>query len=298
MRKGIIFNIQKFSTNDGPGVRTTVFFKGCPLRCKWCANPESQSAAVQIFYDQGKCARCLTCVHTCPQKSVYMSGAGFFRDTETCTGCLQCVSNCPSEALSYEGEHKTAQEIADICLQDKDFYETSGGGVTISGGEAMAQPEFLEELLLVLRRRHIHLAIETTGYAKPQVFKKLAPMFDLLLFDVKHYDSARHYEGTCVHNGQIIENLKWAVSQGIKVLPRIPVIPDFNDSLEDASGMAALLKSVGAHQVQLLPFHQFGENKYHKLCREYAYENAAALHEEDLADYLQVFLEQNIDAFF
>lgn len=186
----------------------------------------------------------------------------------------------------------------DVCLQDKDFYETSGGGVTISGGEGMSQPEFLEELVLILKQHNIHLAIETTGYAKSEVFRKLAPLFDLLLFDVKHYDSTRHSEGTHVCNEQIVENLKWAISEGIEVLPRIPVIPGFNSSLEDAAGIAALLKLVGATRVQLLPFHQFGENKYHKLCQEYAYENVAALHESDLADYQQVFLEQGIDAFF
>ncbi len=298
MRKGTIFNIQKFSTNDGPGVRTTIFFKGCPLRCKWCANPESQSTAVQILYDENRCTRCQTCVHTCPEKAISLSDNHISINSGKCSKCLQCVHSCPSDALSYEGETKTVQEIVNICLQDRDFYETSGGGVTISGGEGMSQPEFLEELVLHLKQHKIHLAIETTGYAKPEVFQKLAPLFDLLLFDVKHYDSIRHSEGTHVHNEPIVENLKWAISQGIPVLPRIPVIPGFNSSLEDAAGIAALLKLVGASQVQLLPFHQFGENKYHKLCREYAYENVAALHESDLADYRQVFLEHGIDAFF
>lgn len=298
MRKGTIFNIQKFSTNDGPGVRTTVFFKGCPLRCKWCANPESQSAAVQILYDQSRCVRCSACVHTCPQKAVTLTERGISIDPGTCAGCLQCVHGCPGEALSYEGEYRTVQEVVDICLQDQDFYETSGGGVTISGGEGMAQPEFLEELLKELKRHQIHLAIETTGYAEPEVFQRLAPMFDLLLFDVKHYDSNRHLEGTGVPNERVVGNLRWAISQGIKVLPRIPVIPGFNASLKDAAGIAALLKEAGAYQVQLLPFHQFGENKYHKLSREYAYENVKALHEDDLADYRQAFLDRGMEAFF
>lgn len=298
MSKGTIFNIQKFSTNDGPGVRTTVFFKGCPLRCGWCANPESQSTAVQILYDQDRCARCSLCVHTCPMEAISLSDGCISINPGKCSGCLQCVHGCPEEALSCEGECKTVQEVADICLQDKDFYETSGGGVTISGGEGLSQPEFLEELLLALKQHRIHLAIETTGYAKPEIFKKLAPMFDLLLFDVKHYDSSRHYLGTHVHNQLIIENLQWAISQGIPVLPRIPVIPGFNDSLEDAAGIAVLLKQAGAQKAQLLPFHQFGESKYHKLCREYAYEHVAPLHEGDLADYKQVFLNHGIDAFF
>lgn len=298
MRKGMIFNIQKFSTNDGPGVRTTVFFKGCPLRCKWCANPESQSAAIQILHDQSRCVQCSTCVRTCPQTAVSLSGQVVSIDPGRCVGCLQCVHSCPAEALGYEGEAKTVQEVVDVCLQDKDFYETSGGGVTISGGEGLAQPGFLEELLDALKTHQIHLAIETTGYAESAVFQRLAPMFDLLLFDVKHYDSDRHYGGTHVRNEQILENLQWAIAQGLTVLPRIPVIPGFNRSLEDAAGLAALLTRIGAEQVQLLPFHQFGENKYHKLHQGYAYEAVAALHEEELADYRQVFLDRGIDAFF
>lgn len=172
MSKGIIFNIQKFSTNDGPGVRTTVFLKGCPLKCRWCANPESQSAAVQILHDQNRCIRCSACAGTCPQKAISLSKNGISIDPGACAGCLQCVHDCPQEALSYEGEYRTVQEVVHICLQDRDFYETSGEGVTISGGEGMAQPEFLEELLTELKRHGIHLAIETTGYAKPEVFQR------------------------------------------------------------------------------------------------------------------------------
>ncbi len=298
MHKGIIFNIQKFSTNDGPGIRTTVFLKGCPLRCRWCANPESWSAAVQILHDPDRCIHCSACVHTCPQRAVSLTENRVLMDPDMCTGCLQCVQNCPKEALSYEGAHRTVQETVKICLQDRVFYETSGGGVTISGGEGMAQPEFLEALVTDLKQHQIHLAIETTGYAESEIFQRLAPMFDLLLFDVKHSDSDRHLEGTGVRNEQIVKNLTWAISRGIEVLPRIPVIPGFNVSLEDAAGIAALLKQAGAQRVQLLPFHQFGENKHHKLSRKYHYEHVQALHEDDLADYRQVFLDCGIKAFF
>ncbi len=298
MSKGIIFNIQKFSTNDGPGVRTTVFFKGCPLKCRWCANPESQSADVQILYDSARCHQCSTCVRVCPQKAVSMLEDRILIDRSKCVGCLACVRNCPANALSYEGGYKTVPEVIRVCLQDKDFYETSGGGVTISGGEGMSQPEFLEELADELKKHQIHLAIETTGYITPEIFHRLAPRFDLLLFDVKHYDSIRHCEGTGVPNEQIIENLAWAIAQGIEILPRIPVIPGFNYSEEDAVGIAALLKRAGAERAQLLPFHQFGENKYHKLNWDYAFENVAALHEEDLKGYLRVFQEEGITAFF
>ena len=296
---GIVFNIQKFSIHDGPGIRTTVFLKGCPLRCKWCANPESQSGKVQILYDKSKCAHCKTCIHVCPNHAVFTNDDNLIAiDPLKCKGCLQCIKNCPAKALSYEGESKDVDEVVKICLQDIDFYEESGGGVTISGGEGMIQPAFVKDLLMKLKEHKIHTAIETTGYIKDEIFHELAPMFDLLLFDVKHYDSDKHYEGTKVHNEQIIKNLSWAISQGIKVLPRIPVIPDFNDSLDDARGISALLNQVGAKKVQLLPFHQFGENKYHLLGKTYAYENVKALHPEDLTEYQQIFLDAGIDCFF
>ena len=295
---GIIFNIQKFSIHDGPGVRTTVFLKGCPLRCKWCANPESQLVEVQILHDQKKCVGCETCVHVCPHKAIEMENEHIVIHTDRCTGCRTCVQNCPSMALSYEGETKNVEEVVEICLQDLDFYEESGGGVTVSGGEGMTQPDFVKELLLRLKEHGIHTAIETTGYAPDSVFQELAPIFDLLLFDVKQYDSLKHKEGTGVGNEQIIKNLRWAIQKGLDVLPRVPVIPNFNAALEDAAGIAALLKEIGASKVQLLPFHQFGENKYHLLGRTYEYEHVEALHPEDLGDYQKIFLDAGLECFF
>lgn len=297
--KGIVFNIQKFSIHDGPGIRTTVFLKGCPLRCKWCANPESQLSKIQILYDKEKCAHCQTCVHLCPNHAISMDDNDrIMIDLSHCDGCLSCVKNCPAKALSFEGEIKTVDEVVKTCLQDIDFYEESGGGVTISGGEGMVQPDFVKDLLSKLKEHQIHTAIETTGYIKEEIFKELAPMFDLLLFDVKHYDSDKHYEGTHVHNELIIKNLAWAIENKIDVLPRIPVIPGFNDSLYDAKGIANLLKKVNAKKVQLLPFHQFGENKYHLLGKTYAYENVKALHPEDLIDYQNEFLNSGIECIF
>lgn len=296
--KGIVFNIQKFSIHDGPGVRTTVFLKGCPLRCKWCANPESQLSEVQILYDRKKCLHCQTCVHSCPGQAFSLGTDCIQIDRGRCNGCLTCVRNCPGEALSYEGEEKTADEVVEICLQDIDFYEESGGGVTISGGEGMVQPDFVKALLSRLKEHHIHTAIETTGYIADDIFRDLAPRFDLLLFDIKHYDSRKHHEGTGVYNEQIIRNLQWAFQNGLDVLPRIPVIPDFNASLEDARGIAELLRNVGARKVQLLPFHQFGENKYHLLGRPYDYEHVEALHPEDLSDYQKIFLDAGLDCYF
>lgn len=296
--KGITFNIQKFSIHDGPGIRTTVFLKGCPLKCQWCANPESQFNHVQILYDQEKCLHCLQCIHRCPKQAISSKNNKIMIDQTQCVGCLSCLNQCPGHALTHEGEYQDVQDIVDICLQDLDFYEESHGGVTISGGEGMSQPQFLKELVNELKKHHIHTAIETTGYIPSDTFHELATLFDLLLFDVKHYDSQKHYQGTHVHNELIIQNLQWAIEHHIEVLPRIPVIPHFNASLEDALGLALLLKKVGASKVQLLPFHQFGEKKYELLNKDYAYKDIKALYQEDLIDYQNIFLNQGIDCYF
>ena len=298
MEKGITFNIQKFSIHDGPGIRTTVFFKGCPLRCEWCSNPESQIKNVQILHDQSKCSYCLSCVETCPNGAITHEDNKIIINEDKCVGCLTCVNSCPNRALSYEGDYQTIEEIVDICMQDIDFYEESGGGVTISGGEGMSQPDFLKKLIAELKKNSVHVAIETTGYVKKETFEELAKELDLLLFDVKHYDREKHYNGTKVYNDLIVENLKWAIDNGIEVLPRIPVIPDFNDSLEDAEGLAKLLVEVGAKKVQLLPFHQFGEKKYELLNRNYKYKNKKALYPEDLEEYQKIFLDKGLNCFF
>lgn len=296
---GIVFNIQKFSIHDGPGVRTTVFLKGCPLHCAWCANPESQLSKVQIMYDHKKCTGCRTCVKTCPWKAVTADENNHIHiDFSKCQSCLSCTLACPGRALTAEGEMKTVREVFDICMQDVDFYEESGGGVTISGGEGMMQPDFVEVLIRKLKEQGIHTAIETTGYASHDVFRRLAPLFDLLLFDVKHYNSKKHRQGTGVGNEQIIENLTWACKKGLPILPRIPVIPGFNAQTEDARGIAGLLHSVGLTRVQLLPFHQMGERKYEFLDRHYSLSGAKALHPEDLKEYQQIFSDAGIECFF
>ena len=296
--KGNVFNIQKFSLHDGPGLRTTVFFKGCPLKCRWCANPESQSEKIQISFDDRKCLHCLTCVRLCPEGCIEPADGRIVLDRERCAGCLSCVNGCPGKALKAEGELTDSDEIVRVCMQDIDFYEESGGGVTFSGGECFTQSEFAAELAEKLKEKGLRLAAETTGYVERDVFARLAPMFDLLLFDVKHYDSEKHFAGTGVHNELILENLRYAAETGLDVLPRVPVIPGFNDSLEDAAGIAELIKSIGLEKVQLLPFHQFGERKYELLGREYDFAGLKALRPEELESYRQIFAERGLDCFF
>lgn len=295
---GIVFNIQKFSIHDGPGVRTSVFLKGCPLRCKWCSNPESQRYEPQILYHSTECVHCKKCVVSCPEQAISEDAGGRIHiDFAKCGGCLTCVRGCPGRALTCEGEAKTADEVFEVCMQDLDFYEESGGGVTISGGEGMMQPDFAEALLRRLKAEGVHTAIETTGCVPSAIFQRLAPQFDLLLFDVKHWDSASHRAGTGVGNEQIVENLRWGHGQGLNILPRIPVIPGFNGAPEDAEGIAGLLCDIGLTKAQLLPFHQMGERKYEFLNRTYELTGVSALHPEDLTQYRQIFLDQGIDCF-
>lgn len=244
-----ICNIQKFSLHDGPGIRTVVFFKGCPLRCRWCANPESQERALGTGQD-------------------------------------------------LSGRRASLQEVLDVCLQDKPFYEESGGGVTLSGGEALLWPDFALALLQALHREGVHTALETTGFAEPQVFQSVAAETDFFLYDMKHWDAVRHREGTGADNSLILQNLRWAIAAGKEVLPRIPVIPGYNDSLPDAKGFCRRLREAGAERAQLLPFHQMGERKYALLGRDYAYEDVPALHPEELEAFRQAFLEEGIQAFF
>lgn len=298
MKKGIVFNIQKFSIHDGPGIRTTVFLKGCPLNCQWCANPESQIEKIQILYDQKKCSHCQTCVNTCQTDAIHHENKRIYINHDKCIGCLQCINHCPTHALTHEGEYKEIDEIVEICLQDQDFYEESDGGVTISGGEGLSQPEFVKNLVTELKKHNLHVAIETTGYIKPEIFQELASMFDLLLFDVKHYETNKHRKGTGVNNELILQNLKWAHEKGINILCRIPVIPKFNDTIEDATGFSKLFNELNIDQVQLLPFHQFGQKKYELLNRKYQYADIKALYPEDLQDYQKIFLNHNINCFF
>ena len=189
MQTGVIFNIQKFSINDGPGIRTVVFFKGCPLHCKWCANPESQLAKIQILWDKKKCLHCHHCLEICPSKAISLKDDNIFIDTNKCTLCKQCINTCPQKALTSEGEIKTVQQVLDIVLQDEVFYEESDGGITLSGGEFLMQTQFAEELLIAAKEKNLHTCCETTGFCTPEKFQHIIQYIDYILFDLKHWDS-------------------------------------------------------------------------------------------------------------
>lgn len=290
---GIIFNIQKFSIHDGPGIRTTVFFKGCPLHCPWCSNVESQEKQIQLIWDHKKCTACGRCIALGLEKELHFVDSDTFANpagqrlvlcTTTQEHAEQYKAVCPSYALSYEGNIKQAQEVIQEVLKDKPFYEESGGGMTLSGGEVLMQVDFACELLALAKQNGIHTASETTCFTSHQNFVRFTEHLDLLLCDVKHWDSVKHKQVVGVGLETIFENIKYAVSlPHLEVIARIPVIPTFNDSANDAHHLSQRLIELGIDRVNLLPYHNFGENKYRLLTREYPCAALSNLHKEDQA---------------
>ena len=291
--EGCIFNIQKFSLHDGPGIRSVVFFKGCPLRCKWCSNPESQNFNIEVVWDKSKCTKCLQCVKNGNHQIECIDDAIVATyDENTNYNIL-----CPNQALKVEGRKQNVESIVDEVMKDEMFYEESGGGVTLSGGEALSQSAFAIALCKALKQKGVHIAIETTGFASSEVFQAVIENVDLLLFDIKNYDTIKHEQACGVANAQIITNMKYAAQQGKKIIARIPVIPDYNDTLSDALAFARVLKSIGITQVNLLPFHQLGASKYELLGMEYTMQDTKQLHPEDLQEYKEVMIKEGLDCF-
>lgn len=302
MQTATIFNMQKFSLNDGPGIRTVVFFKGCPLHCAWCANPESQAFEPQLEWKESACVGCQACLTFAPSaKAVEYAGKRHV-DIRTLRGdtpeAEAVVAHCPGGALTITGKRRTVQEVLDFCLQDKPFYEDSGGGVTLSGGEAMMWPEFDLELLDRLHQNGVNTCIETEAFARPEVFDAIAERLDHMLIDMKHWDPAKHKLATGVSTERILRNTRHAIEMGKDVLVRTPVIPGFNDSLDDARGMARKLLEIGATRVQLLPFHNYGENKYDLLDKPYELHGVPNLKASDLEEFRQAYVAEGVEAFF
>jgi len=296
-QKGIIYNIQRFSIHDGPGIRTIVFLKGCPLRCQWCANPESQLRQPVLMFNATPCISCRACESACPKSAIrFKDGPYPVIDRSACESCGQCVSSCCTGALYFEGYSATVEEVMKEVIKDEAFYRNSGGGITLSGGEALVQAGFSYALLAASKQQGLHTAVETTGHANPDILMKIAEKTDLFLYDIKHYDSAKHLEFTGVGNELILSNLKMLLKTRTALIARIPVIPGFNNSLEDAGHFGRLLADLGIKEVNLLPFHQMGQHKYELLEMDYLYKDAKGLHEEDLVDYRQIIADLGIDA--
>ncbi len=270
--KGIIFNIERFTLHDGPGIRTTVFLKGCPLNCVWCCNPESQSLALQLAYFKEKCNACGRCLPLCPKSAISSGGKGqpVILDFALCDGCGACIPACIPETLVMMGAEKTAVEIVEIVKRDLPFYTRSGGGVTLSGGEPLAQPVFSAEILRLCKAEGIHTAIQTCGYAAQTDINKVLPFTDLVIFDLKHLDPIAHQTLTGKSNQLILENLQYINAQEKEIVLQIPLIPGMNDSEENLTAIFHLAQSLKyVKGVSLLSYHALGQSKYARIGRSY-----------------------------
>ena len=296
-RKAHIFNIQKYNTHDGDGVRTLVFFKGCPLRCKWCPNPESQQRQPQIMVQQRLCTDCGVCASVCPAGVHVMTPQGHTLDADkTCLGCRKCEEQCPSSALSMVGRQVPLSEIVDTVEEDRPFYEMSGGGVTLSGGEALMQPEAAVSLLAACRRRGINTAMETSGYARPETILEAAGNLDLFLFDIKHMDPDRHMELTGVHNALIHQNLRLLLDNRHNVKVRLPLLKNVNDDDAELEAVADLLSPYRGYSnfkgIDILPYHKLGVGKYAQLGRRYQLAGDFSLSEDDAGRVSETFAKR------
>lgn len=287
-KKGFIFNVQKYNVYDGPGIRTLVFFKGCPLRCKWCSNPEGLEQKYQVMFKEDSCINCGACASVCPV-DIHTISENLKHEINRnidCVGCRKCEEICTEFALAVTGKEKTIPELMEIIEEDRMFYLTSGGGVTLGGGEVTLQADFATELLKTCKQRGINTAIETCGFAKPEAILKMAEYVDLFLFDLKHMDSNRHYELTGVRNEQILSNLQELLKRGHDVHIRMPLLKGINDSQEEINSIVEFLLPYGDFKnfkgIDLLPYHKLGVNKYVQLGKEYAIEGDPSLSNDDL----------------
>ncbi|MBT9775477.1 glycyl-radical enzyme activating protein [Clostridium sp. MCC353] len=265
---GIIFNIQHYCIHDGPGIRTNVFFKGCPLRCAWCANPESNEVRSQLMYLADKCVGCLSCIPKCSRHAISAAENGKVRtDRKLCDGCGECVSACLPQAREIMGKRMTVDEVYKEVSMDQLFYAETGG-VTLTGGEVLSQPEFAAAILRKCRDNRIHTAVETCGYASWEAVQTVMEYVDLVLYDIKHMDSGEHKRGTGVGNEKILDNLcRISNELNIPVIARTPMLPGYNDSEGNMRAMGQFLteRVPTCREVNLLPYHKLGEGKREQL---------------------------------
>jgi pyruvate formate lyase activating enzyme len=274
--RGMVFNIQDYCIHDGPGIRTTVFLKGCPLRCQWCSNPESMNSRPQLGFIKMKCTKCGKCVSACTEGA--MGGAVDEIpqiDRERCTNCGKCVEVCGADALAVYGKEMTTEELFEAVRKDEIFYRGSGGGVTVSGGEPLQQPEFVCEFFDMCRGAAIHTAIETTGHTTHAVLERVLTLTDYVLFDLKHLNSIDHRRYTGQPNELILENAERVAASGVPVLFRMPLVPGINDTDLNIQATAAFLQRVwkGAGRLELLAYHRLGMGKYEGLGKSYRLES-------------------------
>lgn len=275
-QKGMIFDIQRFSVHDGPGIRTIVFFKGCPLRCEWCCNPESQSFKKQLMVVKENCIGCRRCETVCPTGAISFTPEVTI-DRKKCIDCGACCEVCFSEALTMIGREMTVSDLIFELKKDEVHYRKSNGGITLSGGEVLAQPEMAAALLKAFKEQGWHTAIESTGYASEKSLDLILPHLDLFLMDIKHTNSIKHRKHIGVPNDLILKTAqKVAAYPHTEMVVRIPVIPEFNDTPEEIAEIAVIAQRLQVKKINLLPYHPYGENKYENIGEEYKAGNLEA----------------------
>jgi len=268
----LVTNIQGYSIHDGPGIRTVVFLKGCSLECQWCSNPECISPHPEVGFIKALCTKCGKCAEVCPNEAlVYEAGKLPRIDRERCSGCGACSSVCSYKAIVLYGQQMNAEEIFDAIKRDKMFYQASGGGITVSGGEALLQAQLVCDLFEKCRRSGIHTCIETSGFAAESALRQALPYTDFVLYDLKYLDSEKHRQYTGKPNSLILSNAKIVAASGVKTLFRMPLIPGINDGLHNIKETAEFLYELGNNvlRIELMPYHRLGKGKYESLDRPY-----------------------------
>lgn len=268
MDKGIVFNIQRYSLHDGTGIRTVVFLKGCPLRCQWCSNPESQIAKLQMVFSSDKCIAC----GKCSGLNSLIAGTVNSAKAEFCEKNYENAMQCPTGAIEIIGKEMPIEEIIQEVEKDREFYETSGGGVTISGGEPLVQWEFAAKLIRELKLRYFHVAIETTGYAPWEHAEKVLSQCDMILYDIKHMNSEAHEKYMGIPNELILQNAEKIAEKKLNMVFRIPLMGGINTDEKNISEVARFAEKLGVKEIHILPYHRFGEGKYKKMKMEYTCE--------------------------
>jgi pyruvate formate lyase activating enzyme len=294
---GLVFDIQRYSIHDGPGIRTTVFFKGCPLHCWWCHNPEGISPQKELMYSEYKCMRCSTCAKTCPIGAIEFTDKPLVKRS-LCTGCTLCSEACPSGAMKLVGREIDVDDLMKEIKKDVIYYDNSGGGVTFSGGEPLYQHEFLLKALQACKREGIHTVLDTSGYAPQRILVSVMNYVDLFLYDLKLSDSKRHQQYTGVSNRIIKENLNFLTKmrRADDVILRFPAIPGITDTDENVNGLAEFISTLdGISEIDILPFHDVSE-KYHRLDKVYRMTTHTSPSKEKLTSIKEKF-EKSIPAF-